>query len=339
VDLDFIAGGESRTEYLVSWPYFQSRLAEVGLELLTAEEMAALGLSASTQMFSDTWAAADTKYEMSESLQRLSFMHRWWVLRRRADRRPAPPAAAPAPPAMEALTQMRAATLAAEEEAPVQIELPEPPAAAAAAPQPFLINGPMRTDPENRLGDPALADWPRYLTLGIQQEIVDMADPSIKYPSVEAAIASARYQQATDKPALGPTLFNVGGRIHQFFVADRAKLVAAGASAAIQEKSIDDEVAMVREQVSPAKMKKYGATWNKAAWDAQKEMVYKTYLAQRYASDEKFRSILQRIKAAAGEIMYANGTDPNEMGVGVDLGGQIVGGENKIGKWLMALTE
>jgi hypothetical protein len=347
VDLDFIAGGESRTEYLVSWPYFQSRLAEVGLELLTAEEMAALGLPASTQMFSDTWASADTKYEMSESLQRLSFMHRWWVLRRRADRRPAPPQAAPAPPAMEALTQMRAATGAAavpEEEA-VQIELPEPPAPAPApapAPPPtgpFLINGPMRVDPENRLGDPALADWPRYLTLGIQHEIADMADPAIKYPSVEAAVGSARYQQASDKPALGPTLFNVGGRIHQFFVADRAKLVAAGASAAIQEKSVDDEVAMVREQVSPAKMKKYGATWNKAAWDAQKEMVYKTYLAQRYASDEKFRSILQRIKAAGGEIMYANGADPNEMGVGVDLGGQIVGGENKIGKWLMGLTE
>jgi hypothetical protein len=357
VDVDLIAGGESSTQYLISWPYMQARLAEVGLELLTAAEVATLGLPAATQMFSETAAAADPAYEMSEALARYSYMHRWWIMRRRVDRRPALPLEAPAPPAAEALTQMRAATLAAEmlsgaaaagggggegggaaEDGFVQIELPEPPAPAG-PPAPFLVNSTMRTDPENRLGDAALEDWPRYLTLGIQHEIADMADPSIKYPSVAAAIASARYQLATDKPAAGPTLFRVEGRIHQAYATDREKLQATGASAALLQKSEDDEMAMAHDQSMPEKMKKYKAVWNKAAWDEQKEMVYQTYLKQRYTTDAKFRNILQRIKERSGEIMYANGVDYNEMGVGVDLGGRIVGGDNKIGKWLMALTE
>ena len=96
-----------------------------------------------------------------------------------------------------------------------------------------------------RLG-PELADWPRYMTLGTQVEIADLTDPTIKYPSLEAAIAAAKYQKATDKPELGASLFRVEGAIHQKFEKEREKLMATGAPAEALAKSVDDEVALVR---------------------------------------------------------------------------------------------
>jgi hypothetical protein len=64
-----------------------------------------------------------------------------------------------------------------------------------------------------RLG-PELADWPRYLsfvTRILPDGLGDLADPSIKYPSMEAAIASAKYQKASKRPELGAQLFRVEG--------------------------------------------------------------------------------------------------------------------------------
>jgi len=103
-DVDFIAMGESRTQYLMSWPYLQARLAECGLELLTPPELTELGLPASTQMFGDTLAAAPEPFAMTDAMRRYSALNRWFVFRRRTDRRPAPPSAMPAAPV--GLTEM-----------------------------------------------------------------------------------------------------------------------------------------------------------------------------------------------------------------------------------------
>jgi len=353
VDLEFVAGGETHTEFLISWPYLQARLAECGLELLTAEETAMLGLPAATQMFGDTWSLAEAGgdvFAMTDAIRRLSFLNRWFVFRRRTDRRPAP-SSAPAPAAPPILTElvpvgateagqgMDVIPLSAVPEGEGEGEGEDVIPLSVENVAPFLINAANR-EPDMRLGAD-LSDWPRYLTLGIQTEIADLSDPTVKYPSVEAAIAAAKYQKATDKAELGASLFRVEGAIHQKFEKEREKLRSAPPelrSLANIDKSVDDEVSLVRVSSGVNKMKSYKAAWNKDAWETQRDGIYKAYMAQRFATDARFRAMVEAIKAAGGEILFVNGVEPSYLGVGVRIDGSIAGGDNMIGKWMMSLA-
>jgi hypothetical protein len=372
IDVDFISIGETHTEYLVSWAYLQEQMATAGLEMLTPLECAEIGVPASSQMFSESWTAAESggqTYAMSDAVRRYSFLNRWYIFKRRSDRRPAPPSAAPAAPV--GLTEMRPEVVseavaaaaapplpAAAAAGPVPqldvIELPGgeeegvlPAGAAAAAvaepvaalppPGPYIVNRP-EFALDDRLGA-ALADWQQYMALGTPVEITDLADPSIKYPCVEAAIAAAKYQRTTDKPALGASLFRVEGAIYQKFAPE---LAAVERWSEAYYKVIERLVTAIRTAATPKKMASYKAIpaaegWNKAAWDAQKADVYQGYLGQRFRIDERFREMIQAIQRAGGEILFANGTEPTELGVGVRIDGSIAGGENKIGKWMQAL--
>ncbi len=350
VDVDFISQGESHTEYLMSWPYIQTQLATVGLELLTPEECAALGLPASTQMFNETWdaaAAAGETYAMSDAMRRLSFMNRWWVLKRRADLRPVPPMETPAAPS--ALTEQMPfvseahAGIKPSAEAIMGMPAPEdviPLPEAPAMSKEFVVNAANHT-PDMRIGA-ALADWPRYMSLGTLVELTDMHNPSVKYPSVEAAIASAKYQLATDKAEIGPQIFRVEGAVHAKWDKEREKIMATMPSGdereRAMEKSVDDQVAMTRVASGANKMKAYKATYDRAAWDAQKEGAYRAYLRQRFEKDERFREMVLAIREAGGQILFANGTEPSELGVGIRLDGSVAGGENKVGNWMMELA-
>lgn len=98
VDVNFISIGETHTEYLISWAYALQKFQEVGLELLTGEELAPLGLPASTQMFEETWNMANAggkHYGMTSAVKEFSFTNRWFILKRRAASRPAPFVAPP----------------------------------------------------------------------------------------------------------------------------------------------------------------------------------------------------------------------------------------------------
>jgi hypothetical protein len=176
------------------------------------------------------------------------------------------------------------------------------------------------------------------MSLGTQVELTDLNDPTIKYPSIEAAIASAKYQRATDKPELGTQLFRVEGAIHQKFERERErlqKIVPLPVEALA--KTVDDEVAQVRIASGAAKIKAYKAVWNKETWDTQKLDAYRAYLEQRGQKDARFMAMVAGIKGLGGDILFANGTEPNELGVGVRVDGSITGGENKVGKLMMAL--
>jgi len=334
VDVEFFAAGETSTEYLVSWPYLQARLAECGLELLTAEEITLMGLPASTQMFSETWSMAEVGgdvFAMTDSIRRLSFLNRWFIFKRRSDRRPAPlpTGVAIAPPVVTELRPVTPGTDIIELEPAAETDVIEL--------SPLLINA-ANKEPDQRLGAD-LADWPRYMALGTQTEIADLADPTIKYPSVEAALAAAKYQKATDKPELGASLFRVEGAIHQKFAKEREKLTATGAPPEAMAKSVDDEVAMVRIASGKAKMKAYKATWDEKAWmDEHRDAVYKAYLAQRFATDARFKAMIEAAKRQGTELLFVNGVDPSYLGVGVRIDGSIAGGENMIGKWMMELA-
>jgi len=103
-------------------------------------------------------------------------------------------------------------------------------------------------------------------------------------------------------------------------------------------KSVDDEVALVRVSSGVNKMKSYKATWNKDAWEIQRDEIYKAYMAQRFATDARFRAMVEAIKAKGGEILFVNGVEPSYLGVGVRIDGSIAGGDNMIGKWMMGLA-
>jgi hypothetical protein len=363
IDVEQIAGGLQHTEYLVSWPYLQSRLGECGLDLLTPEESATLGLPASTQMFRETWTTAEAAGEvfaMSDSLKRLSFLNRWFILKRRSDRRPAPPTAVPAPPvgltevgaltASEAavvdsvassVAQTTAAALSAVpegtegEETVDVIDLEEGPETPEESKE-YFVN-PAKKEPDPRLGAD-LSDFSRYLSLGTLAEITDLNDPTVKYPSIEAAIASAKYQKATDKAELGAQLFRVDGAIHQKFEKEREKLRAAGSPQSAIEDSVDAEVSLIRVASGKAKMKAYKAAWNQEAWDLERDAVYRAYLSQRFATDARFRAMIEAIKAKGGDILFVNGVDPSYLGVGVRIDGSVSGGDNNVGKWMLGLA-
>jgi hypothetical protein len=362
IDVDFIAAGERRKEYLVSWPYFQRRLAEVGLEPLNAQELTALGLPATTQMFAESWALADRagkKYEMTDAIQRFSFLHRWWVLRRREERQPAPPRAVPALPA--ALTQAASATEApgpvaglGVEEGGVQMELPEEAPVAALA-EPFLVGatGPDKQARDDlRLGE-EFKDWTRYLMLGAQSEII--GDDGKEYPSVIAALAAFKINSAPRDPAVakavgpgaGEKMFGVASIYHQEFEKRRAEMAAAGVTDWKQFDKITAEEtdSILKRSAATGKSsvfekKSNGLIWDKATWDAVKMDKYRELLTQRFAKDERFRRMLQAIAARGGEILVANGNkaEGNDLGVGVDADGRVIGGENALGKMMMALA-
>lgn len=348
IDVDFISVGETRTEYLVSWPFLQAMLATAGLEPLTVEECVELGLPASSQMFRSTWTEQGERWAMSEAMKEYSFMNRWFVFKRRSDARPAPPREPVAAPAPATLTQrvatgvaptvpteVAAAPVVAEEEAPAIIPLPdeEEEAAAIAESKDYLVSLKL-AGTDNRLG-PELMDWPRYLATGMLFEIEDRTDPSIKYPSIDAAVSSEKYK-LTEKPELGPRMFRVEGAIHQKYERQRKELEDKAASKEELDGVLLDELRFTRAAATTSKMTSMKVTWDQSKWDSVKGEVYRSYIRQRYERDGRYRAMIDAIHAKGGQILIENGTEPNQLGVGVLSDGTVVGGENMIGKLMMA---
>ena len=86
IDVEFISIGTSHREYLVPFYLLKEKLATIGLELLDATELKAIGLQNSTSMFEDSYkmaTAAGKKYEMSDVVKQYSFLNRWFIFKRK----------------------------------------------------------------------------------------------------------------------------------------------------------------------------------------------------------------------------------------------------------------
>ena len=86
VDVEFISIGASHREYLVPFSLLTEKLATIGLELLNAAELKAMGLQNSTNMFEESYkmaAASGKKYEMSDVVKQYSFLNRWFIFKRK----------------------------------------------------------------------------------------------------------------------------------------------------------------------------------------------------------------------------------------------------------------
>ena len=117
IKVNFITIGEGHEEYLVNFVYLRSRLAEMGIDVLSSEELASLKMKENNGMFKKVYEEMGSRFSMSAKLREYSFMNRWFIFRRRTY---GPLSAALVGEAGEAIA------------APVQIVLPVLPASVAA---------------------------------------------------------------------------------------------------------------------------------------------------------------------------------------------------------------
>jgi hypothetical protein len=323
IDVFVMSIGEEHREFLVSFDYLKRRLSEIGCDLLIPAELAALKLDTSTALFSETYKKTGNEYKMPESLQQFSGLNRWFIFRRRSDG------------SMDSLGRNEpgvAPTLGPQVVAKAASKKSKPAVGSTSTGRPiykFSHDAAMKDD----LGV-GRKDWARYISTFTHSRLRDVANPSVVYPSLEAAFAAARYQLASDKPELGARLFATVSTIHQN---SQRKMKNEGP---LDEKAkyelYEAEGAAIRKQVLPAEMAKAGASFNEAAWIKVRDEVMAKYIQQRYETDSEFKRILDAVKAANGILVFHNGSRPSEIG-GV-VKGNVIEGDNKLGKQYMAVA-
>ena len=88
IDVQFITIGAQHREYIVPFKLLKDKMREIGCDLLNKDDLAALGLENSTNMFEASYgmaAAAGLKYPMPAAVKEYSFLNRWCIFRRYGD--------------------------------------------------------------------------------------------------------------------------------------------------------------------------------------------------------------------------------------------------------------
>ena len=307
IDVNFISIGETHTEYLVSFEYLKSRLAEIGLDLLNAEELRTFQMRNSSNLFGESYDMAKEQgltYPIPPSLKTFSFLSRWFIFRRRATG------------ASSMLSEPLPATGGATDLATVDVQPNDGPI--------YQFYHKSKPKDELQVGD---KNWRRVLSPFSFFPYHDLQDPSIQYSSLEAAIGSAKFQYGTNRPELGPQIFSTHGNLHQDFVQKQFRT-----NEPISE---EEEGMLMRSKQKPAEIKKTGAKWVANDWESKQEDIYRAYLQQRYNADEMFRRILQRVKEQHARLVFYSPSAP-------ELGGtaeqNTIQGKNILGNILLQLA-
>jgi hypothetical protein len=329
VDVKFLSIGTEQKEYLVPFDLLRAEMGKIGCDLLTDAECKEMGLTASTELFDKTYAAATKageKFAMIPVVQQYSFFNRWFIFKRRrgtasaaegeeaaAEEAQAAVASAPAPAA--------AVAVAAKAEVPV--------ASVVKKYTPTQLLQFYSTAPD--LSDAKLAqlelgaefrDAARFLA---PSTISPIKDEELEYPSTEHYMAAMKYKLASDRPELAAQ-FAMGGGIHQKYLAALAK---AGANVKKLAKAESDELAKPLE----------GVTFNEGLWLTLKDTELRKALAYRLAHDARFFAIVDAARRKKLYLLFYTGP-----GVGSDLGGKrtnagTIEGQNKVGKMIMELAK
>jgi predicted NAD-dependent protein-ADP-ribosyltransferase YbiA (DUF1768 family) len=269
VDVEFISIGMPHREYLVPFRLLQEKLATIGLELCSREELDALGLTKSTELFEESHKAAATKgrkFPMTPAVAQFSFLNRWFVFRRKNEvgevKTVATSAAVPGVPAATSAAT-RAATRATTvkppgasssasayvppEEAEEDIVTAANTAANAVSANAVAANA-VATNGRKQYDAAAVLQFElesapidklrigdklaqRWIAPGSPFPIND-PDPRSQgevYPSMEHFLAGMKYKVATDKPSLAQSLFGSQGTIHQKFLRQKQAEIGVGA--------------------------------------------------------------------------------------------------------------
>ena len=86
IDVEFISIGKAHREYLVPFQLLEDKMRTIGCELLSAEELKAIGMVNSTAMFETSWDMArkkGEKFPMSPAIKEFSFLNRWFIFKRK----------------------------------------------------------------------------------------------------------------------------------------------------------------------------------------------------------------------------------------------------------------
>lgn len=368
IDVNFISIGEIYREYLVSFPYLVERMKAIGFEPLNEEELGEYGLYHSSNMFAESHAMAASlgkAYPMLPVIQKFSFLNRWFIFRRRRttglavmpvmkrrgaktaaaapEATPAPasvPAPAPVPaPVVEEVVPTPSPVLEAEEvedaDAGAGAEEENNAELVVADGLIYLFSHRSSKAKKDELKALGIKDkyWRRYISTVTPFGFKDRLDPSIVYPNLEAALASAKIQVASKKPELGPQLFSIDGNLHQAIIAEETALGDAindDARAELAEKEVKEIFAAMK----PKALKTVGIKKIiDEAWESQREEIIVDYVRQRFEGDVKFAEILAALRGQNARLVYSYAASGDLAG-GVE-GEDTITGLNLYGRALM----
>ena len=349
IDVGFISIGESYTEYLVSFPYLVERMNGAGFSLLNADELSGMGLNVSTNMFGESFsmaAAGGRSFPMSATVKQFSFLNRWFIFKRHSTGSMAAPGvaeavavefippAAPAPleaPALEIIPE--AAALEVEEEivAPAGTSVENGNIGLVVADGPaFQFYHKSAAKDELKIGDKM---WKRYLSTYAPFTFKDPSNPAITYSCLEAALGSAKFAVASNKPELGPQIFSENGSIHQK-IEGRKRELGRALSAEEMAMFVEEEGNAYRDALKAAAVKKVAAKFNDEAWAAAEDRLLAEFVRQRLEGDKHFKEILEAVSALKGRLVYYTAGGSTSMSGSVKPDGSIEGA-NAYGRALM----
>jgi predicted NAD-dependent protein-ADP-ribosyltransferase YbiA (DUF1768 family) len=123
IDVEFVSIGTQQREYLVPFELLKKKMAEIGCELLNAEELKEVGLKHSTALFEESWEmarAAKQNFPMTPAVKQVSFFNRWFIFKKRRGESAMAAEEATAPSVVRSLAVEDAArkTMAGEVSAP-----------------------------------------------------------------------------------------------------------------------------------------------------------------------------------------------------------------------------
>lgn len=363
IDVFFMSIGEEHREYLVSWKYLVERMAEIGCELLQPNEIAALGLKSSSELFGESYKTTGSKYMMNNALQQFSFMNRWFIFCKRregtvseivVDSTENPFAQKGSGMVIEEINLIVAEPSIMENPSIIVAEpsivVAEAPIVSGYEPLPVVtVKKPVsEVTVKKAIGplykfyhgsvlkddlDMGMKSWARYISTFTHSKLKDRDDPKVTYPSLEAAFVSERYKQSTDKPELGPSLFGFTENLHQKYEKQLKNKITEKERYAL----LEDEGVEIRNFIKEGKMKQLGVTWDEQKWLSVREDVMLYYIQQRYETDPEFKLVLDKLKAINATLVYYNGPRPSDMG-GIIRDDGTIDGQNILGNLYMSVV-
>ena len=378
INVNFISIGAYHEEYLVSFPYLVEKMKEIGCDLVTDTQAAALGLRHGSEMFGTSYDALNLtgkKYKMTDDLKKFSFLNRWFIFMKTRDVLDEESGVIP-------LTTILKESVARGEkedkeerfmnsEAREEIEEEEgkeegkekgkekgkeegsertiPVRAASAAPQgktyslnqifKFYFNAPFNDT--LKMGDKEAA---RYISPQTPFKIRDFDEPSVIYPSIEHYMAGMVYKYGTNKPELAASLFSREGSIHQAYEQKKMLVLNTGVLEVPYEKDhelLEAELVLVKEKIRPTTIKKnYGAVFNETNFIVKRDELLRKAVKYRYDNDKRMRDILEAARKTGKYLLYYTESNARSNS---NLGGirkitGIIEGGNKLGKLYMDIA-
>ena len=337
IEAEFVSIGAAYTEYLVPFELLKKGFRRLGLRLLNATELQALGLQNSTNTFDKSWEMAkDDKgnqmYGMSEQVKEFSFLNRWFIFKR-VDRKEV--AAEGGGVDMQALDD--------------NLQLPSQDGGGEASTGKkqyeigdifqFHLDAPLND--RTKLGDKGAARWLAPIS---RFPITD--DNDDEYPSMEHYIAAMRYKYGATEKDGSPVprsflqaMFGPEGSIHQRAL--RAEVRERGDSNIDDEKLrvlLKEEFDELQKQSKASAIKANGFVPDEAGWVQHRDGVLRKALKQRWETDDRFRKAVIALMKQNKYLLYYSPLVGMSYYAGMRKANKTIEGDNMIGRILMQIA-